>query len=797
MIEGFDIQNFGSFKNFQWNSVRDKPGNNVIFFKKLNLLYGRNCSGKTTLSRILRCLEIGELPQNYELPVFSVQTSAGTFTQADIPNTPHSVRVYNRDFVEKHLGFLRHQDGTIEPFATFGPKNKEIEAKISSRMQQLGSAEDKTGLLYEQAQAIAASEQARQAAIAAEQALDATLTRKATNPPDGMKHKPKFGDINYNKTKLRADIQTAKSNGVQPLSDDAARDFEALVGESAIPPVSKRLEFTANLPSITAAVKELLMRRIQPTQPIQELLNDAVLQAWVKDGMQHHRNKRTTCGYCRQPLPSDLWMQLDAHFNKKSVELDSAIADQLRGLRQEEDALALIGGVDSTAIYTVFRPFLANLKNELDSEIARYKGSLETLAHSLRRREANIFEPQPIPMVEDNSQMIADKIFAINNLIVDSNDKTNSLEADKTKATHSLRLSEAAKFSVDIDFDSIESTNADLRREAERLASLVVETSNRVRQIEREIRELRDQQRDEKRAAARINDFLNKHFGHQGLRLEAVEDKQTAQFKFRIVRGTALAHNLSEGECSLVAFCYFLAKLEDTDAYGKNLIVWIDDPISSLDNNHIFFVFSLIESQLTRPLKDSDGNDIYRYEQLFISTHNLEFLKYLGRLTGPPNKSTRHYLVVQKDASSVVECMPSHLKQYYTEFNFLFGEIHTCTEPANNATHHHCFYSFGNNLRRFLEAYLFFKYPFTEGGADKHYDQRISRFFGGDIGTETLIQRLTNEYSHLGQMFDRSMQPVDCDEIAKVARFVLNTIRDSDFEQYTCLLESIGKTDPF
>jgi hypothetical protein len=93
-----------------------------------------------------------------------------------------------------------------------------------------------------------------------------------------------------------------------------------------------------------------------------------------------------------------------------------------------------------------------------------------------------------------------------------------------------------------------------------------------------------------------------------------------------------------------------------------------------------------------------------------------------------------------------------------------------------------------------LEAYLFFRYPTLEGGKDAH-DKRVARFFGGDVTTETIVQRLMNEYSHLG-MFDRGMQPIDCDEIANVARFVLGKIKSVDPEQYGCLLDSIGKPDP-
>jgi wobble nucleotide-excising tRNase len=68
--------------------------------------------------------------------------------------------------------------------------------------------------------------------------------------------------------------------------------------------------------------------------------------------------------------------------------------------------------------------------------------------------------------------------------------------------------------------------------------------------------------------------------------------------KFKISRDKVDAKNLSEGECSLISFCYFIARMEDElkDEINKgSLVIYIDDPISSLDSNHIFFMFSLIE----------------------------------------------------------------------------------------------------------------------------------------------------------------------------------------------------------
>ena len=73
MIESVDIKNFGSFQDFKWND-RIKNNKDKVEFKTLNILYGRNYSGKTNLSRLFRCLETEELPSKYEESNFMIKT---------------------------------------------------------------------------------------------------------------------------------------------------------------------------------------------------------------------------------------------------------------------------------------------------------------------------------------------------------------------------------------------------------------------------------------------------------------------------------------------------------------------------------------------------------------------------------------------------------------------------------------------------------------------------------------------------------------------------------------------------
>lgn len=73
--------------------------------------------------------------------------------------------------------------------------------------------------------------------------------------------------------------------------------------------------------------------------------------------------------------------------------------------------------------------------------------------------------------------------------------------------------------------------------------------------------------------------------------------------------------------------------------------------------------------------------------------------------------------------------------------------------------------------------------------------ERIKKFFGEDEAAIALVNRLNNEFSHLGEAPDRSFKPVDIPEIATVANYVLDKIYAADRDQYNALLKSIGKPE--
>lgn len=800
MISQIDISSFGSFSDLTWKKAIKDSGNNVHNFQRLNILYGRNYSGKTTLSRIFRALETKRIPLNYDAPSFTVYGDKGDVTQAGIDAHSYDVRVYNRDFVSDNLSFLFNPvGGEIKTFAIVGDKNKEIEEAIAAIEVELGSVEARTGLRFGLEGKKKERDLTKGHLNTASESLEGKLR---THANEKIKKNREYGKSVYNIDGIKADIAATKKAGFKPLNAEEQATKLSLLKQEALPDITSSISISLKIEDLRKTAEVLLSKSITPTQPIQELLNDSVLQLWVKQGIPLHREKRDMCAFCRQSLPKDIWQVLDSHFSKESSDLESSIDSCLTSITTAIDEIAGFVTLTGDRFYPEEKATFELSKKALDGELMVYKQDLEALLAALEARKNSLFKTVAAPNANHSPEAIQKHVDAINVFITQSNGRTKTLEKDKVAARDTLRLTDVASFISTIGFETELSRIAGLKTDAETANTSFIDAEKAITDREAKVTHLLGQQKDERKGAEKVNSLLNHFFGHDGIKLEAKDNPEKTAVKFEVTRDGKSAYNLSEGECSLIAFCYFIAKLEEPDSKGKELIIYIDDPISSLDTNHIFFMFSLIESQIAKPFKKADGSNGYHCKQLFISTHNLDFLNYLKRLSIPratsaseeTSKGRESFMVERNGASSNIVLMPNYLKRYITEFNYLFHQIYKCRDQALANKTHEPFYSFGNNLRKFLEAFLFFKYPHHDDRNDPL--ERIKKFFGeADAAAITLVNRLNNEFSHLESMPDRGFKPVDIPEISKVANFVLDKIHTSDRTQYNALLKSIGESE--
>ena len=793
MIKSVDIENFGSFRDFAWKSrIKNKKGE-VGDFKKLNILYGRNYSGKTTLSRLFRCLETGELPPKYENPDFMIKTDSGNISPTGIISHSHHVRVFNRDFVNDHLSFLRDDGGKIEPFAVLGGDNTKIEKEIAGKEKLLGSVENTTGLRYDYAQKQTKWEQKKTDLEKAESRRTKLLTDEARK----LKQNPEMhGDVNYNINKIKTDINTIKTQGIAPLSNDDEEQNRQLLKQESLPEISSLDEPNLQLHALYIEAKVLLGKEIRPTKPIQDLLDDAMLQVWAKEGMPLHRDKRKTCGFCGNLIPDDLWEKLDQHFSKESQDLDSQLIDLIERIEKEKKRVQKLLLVKKADLYIDLQAKFETIEFAIEEKLEVYRSELDRITGCLRNRKADLFKTRELAAYQKVDYEIENFFKEINSLIGRNAQMTGELATLQSTAREKLRLSEVSSFIKTIDLPQIDADIVRLKSEGSDLESEAASAEKLVTEQEQAIENLKKKLSDERQGAEKVNQYLSHHFGHDSLKLVAVEAaEEETGVQFEVWRGAGKAFNLSDGECSLIAFCYFIAKLGGSESDGKDLIIYIDDPVSSLDSDHIFFVFSLIQGVIASPVKGSDGAEADRYKQLFVSTHNLDFLKYLKRLSRPKAGGNEQFVLSRTENGSLLELMPSYLRNYVTEFHYLFDQICACADASEIAEDQHCFFNFGNNLRKFLEIYLFFKFPLCEN-ANNDYNRRIGRFFDDDPAVEPMVVRITNELSHGGERFDRSVRPIEPAEISKMAIYVLAKVRDQDRVQYCDLLEATQRTDP-
>lgn len=783
-IKKIDINNFGSYKNYTWI-------NKDIEFKDVNIIYGRNYSGKTTLSRIFKCLENKKLHRDYENPNFSFTLENNSVINIDnISINSIDICVYNTDFVKENLNWLHNDNGTIEPFTILGETNIEIEDNINKIATQLGDKPNEEKEKFNKGFYFSLSElenklkedDSKYKKINLE--LENKLKNKANQE---IKPNPLYKNVNYRITNIQNDIKKIKNENFELLSDEVIETYKNLIKENIKDDIKYLPEQKPNYEKLFKEVNEILSKIIKPSIPIQDLLNDSLLQEWVRQGSNLHKEKRETCAFCGNVIDENLWKKLDEHFSKESEELRVEITNKINELNTKKTALESFIKFDENSFYNSFqKDVISKLKNWKDLK-SKYENNIDLLINNLDKRLKDIFNIINMNEVEDISNEILEFFREINSLIEKNNSKTSTLNKEQEDAREFLRLNEVAKFINDIDYDNKIKEISDMKLIKDDSDKRVKDKEAEIKKLEEEIRVLRTELQDESRGAELVNEYLEKYFGTNGFKLYSNDDGEGA--KYKILRNGIEAKNLSEGECSLISFCYFMAKIKDKleDEINPNrLIIYIDDPISSLDSNHIFFIFSLIEHKITKQKK---------YKQLFISTHNLDFLKYIKRLTLPskPKNSLRHFLIEmnqkENDRKSSIKIMPQHLKDYVTEFNFLFNEIYKLYNVQNLETFsrddYNQFYNIPNNIRKFLEYYLFYKYPNSDNPLNN-----LDKLFENEIPDK--INRIVNELSHL-TFIDRGWSPMDVSEIEECVKIVIEKIKEKDEEQFNALVQSLGK----
>ena len=753
------LNNFGIFQNFQWKN--EIPG-----FKKLNLIYGWNRSGKTTASRCFSACEkrttaYEQYPGEGEFEITLADNS--TIKSNNLENCNLPIKVFNRDFIEDNIGF--DPSNACNAIVYVGEEN------IESKNRLAGLKDD---LIKLDADFRSAQKNKKIKEDAKNNFLQ-SLGREIAKI---------LFDKTYNKAKAENCIKTvgAKNFDDKILTEDEEKKLLEISRGEAKPSLSTFPEYhesfafnektVSSFKEVYLITEELLEKHVV-SEIIDRLKNDEALNNWVKEGFDlcRSREEKEKCPFCQKPIEKDFIDSLSKHFNKDYEEIQAALKTMIERIKSwKKDAVA----TSNQQLYPDLKNDYEKNTAELNRVIKELNGWIDKAVGKLQEKYKNplsIVGPPEEP--EDFAEAYNTAIGELAKVIKTHNQKVENHAEEVKLARTKIELHLIAEAIKEQDYEKLQE-DVD---EAERVESGTKESLTRVKA---EIAELEKETSNIGKAVTEINRHLGEFFGRKEIQLELDNDKKG----YVIIRDGLPANNLSEGEKTAIAFSYFVVKVRERNFKTKDGIIFIDDPISSLDSNFIYHCFSLIKSVFGE------------VGQLFISTHNFELFNLLKKwLVEKNNRSLQkkkeetcgfymvenYYDAGKRKAS--IKTLDSTLLKYNSEYHFLFSQLYNFAE--NDSPEYKDLYTVSNIARRFLEIFTNFKIPTTGDLASKIEaleinPENISKTEQGKV------YKLIQEFSH-GSDPASAIEHKDKIEIQEAIKVLLNMIKESDPKHFELL----------
>ena len=674
-----------------------------------NLIYGWNYSGKTTLSRLFAHLERGGYDPDITGYSFLFDTDIGNVTEANAKTCGHVVRVFNTDFIHANLNF---SGSPSRPILLLGSESEETQKEIARLTEMRGRVN----------QTIANQQRAAKADVDA--LADAKKAAAA-----GTKAALSLTEI-YTATQMAPDIQ-AVSLGMEdykltPEQLEADTKLARTSAQDALPSVAK-VNAKSSLADLWDRVGPLLAKTPEVANAIQYLTENPSVANWVERGLDLHEHKED-CEFCGNKVAAGRLAALRVHFSKAQADFRS----KLQAFLQDACGARLdFVKFNPRQVSAQFRDRFSAANEAVKTAADTHDAAVTTLVAEVEAKIASPFVSRTMPkMFEGVVDAWIRAGAQIDTVITEHNAVADHFPVEKSNAIGRVRWHYAQEF--------IETQKIYDRAKKQAQWKARVEKLQKLRDaIDKDKLDHEAKISQAQKGREEINRRIETLLGSDSVQIAVTTFNGEERFKLVRRDGTTAKH-LSEGEKTAIAFSFFLTKLQEIKEFDK-AIVFIDDPISSLDSNHIFQVNAIIKEVFFEQAPGS-GEWKTKCKQVFLSTHNFEFFGLLREIG--PNKKTkvRNYLVKRlSPTSSTFMNMPDSMVKYSSEYHFLFSVLDEF-QKAPDKTDFKVLMHVPNAVRRFVELYTYAKYP--EGSVDT----RADRLFGPEKSKRIL--KVLHYFSH-------------------------------------------------
>jgi wobble nucleotide-excising tRNase len=714
-------------------------------FLRFNLIYGFNGSGKSTLSRVFACLEAGK--HHEELPVecsFEIEMDDGTSYRGpnQLSGLESRVCVFNIDFIERNLQWGA---GRANSIFYISQEQAGLAAELHAAQQSAPSG-------------IAAKLAQDKVVDASEKAVKTYRTQRAKVISNALH----LGNRRYEAGQLQADYERLSYGSESVLTTDALEALIDVARLSAPPPALSEIKI--DIDAIQAIVDDARhFGDVSVGQVVlEELEKHPSMVTWMKVGHDYHTaHDLEICLLCGNDLTMARREQLAAALDDKIAKL---LADLEAAAARAANLKVLSSGLPGhwpkavevdLDLQGAYAEALKHLGESFDVVQTHLKEAARIVSARLNQPTTVVVNALPTEAaVAENCGDLSAKMVAANALIEQHNTKTADFSKRQEAAREAIRKHFIAEESED--YAALKTAY-----EGALAAGQNIEQQNAA--LRQKIADLSAKVKSHGPAAEQITKLVRAYLGHGELTIVAVDEGYELHRHDKLVRGQP-----SEGEKTAIALCYFLSTLRAEGRSIKDLIVIVDDPISSLDTKAMTYACALMRRWLAEAA------------QVFVLTHNQhcmnEFKKAWRSLSkAEPAKAIYLFLDVTVPVATglrtakIIE-MPSQLKGYDSDYHFLCHKV-LQFEAAGEA-HSEYWFMMPNVIRRVLEVFLAFKVPGSHPISQK-LDTLIKKQPNLDTTRIAALERLIQVESHSDSLDNLVVQSSITIEEARVANTAL------------------------
>ncbi|UOR46644.1 AAA family ATPase [Helicobacter pylori] len=670
-------------------------------FKNYNVIFGNNGCGKTSLTRAFELL----IPKNNhiekyrtistaESPSIEFECEDGSYKiepNGNIGVPSFKVEIYNSDFLHNNMpfnsefGLKKLDDGVIIlESSVLGEETKEINQlkncreKVEKRQKKIKDENDTETLSAEQESVIKKYDEE------IEKIRKEVTSKTIQIAPNEIKIN-NICEVSKNKFKYQEDVLTNLKKDFDELNE-TMKEFDDL----------KEMESPKDYQTIKVKLESLFSFDIdkeagQVSKEIKEHISK-VGREFIEKGIELQKEMSdNACPFCKQEIINNIIQAYTSYFNKsiEQFKQDSLeVSGTLKKILEQWNIKEILQSFER------FEPFMkkdfSTNKESLKNALEQIKVLLEKLQKEVDKKEGveNKEKFQEIDKkLSENYEKLQKCVGETRNILNQKKEQKKKLEKLK-KDLKEARIKKAKH-------DSYDSQKS--KEEAKRKLSVLNcrhERLNRLlEKIDKKLKELYDQKRPD---IETINNYL------KALNLP----KYSLDKDYRIVLNSDALENseakiiLSDGEKTTLAFAYFLARLklfykkEDL----KKLVVVIDDPISSLDEQRIYNTTCLV-AKINQEL----AREKLSKAQVFVLTHNHTFMARLINMVG----TYACYFQLERHQGQLKIVCKDKVKGYFDTFYLLlFKEVYAFAKKEKVQDNFNEAINYGNKIRILLESFL-------------------------------------------------------------------------------------------